>query len=209
MMRSSPSLRTNWFFVMLLVAALVFAAAGRLRAFPAFTALTMAGYEWILLLAAVAFLLGVINVTWLHLRRIALGQREWGLSLVLLAVLIAVAAGGLLNPAGSSSPLLAWIFASLIAPGQAALFAMLFFFMAAAAFQYLRVGRPGGAWMLAGALLILVVQMPFAGAWLPLWATSLAQWWLDVPGMAALRGLLLGSGLAMLVVGVRMLLGRV
>jgi len=30
-MRSSPSLRPNWFFGVLLVAALVFVAAGRLR----------------------------------------------------------------------------------------------------------------------------------------------------------------------------------
>lgn len=209
MMRSSPSLRTNWLFVVLLLAALVFVAAGRLRAVPALATLTATGYEWILLLGAVAFLLGVINVIWLHIRRIALGQREWGLSLVLVAVLVAVAAGGLLNPAGPASPLLAWIFASIIAPGQAALFALLVFFMAAAAFQYLRIGRPGGAWMLAGALLILVVQLPLAADWLPQWFGALAQWFVDVPGMAALRGLLLGSGLAMLIVGLRMLLGRV
>lgn len=208
-MRSSPSLRPNWFFGVLLVAALVFVAAGRLRAIPALTTITTTGYEWILLLAAAAFFLGVINVLWLHVRRIALGQRDWGLSLILVAVLLAVAAGGLLNPAGAASPLLGWIFANLIAPGQAALFAMLIFFMAAAAFQYLRIGRPGGAWMLAGALLILVVQMPIAGPWLPPWLSNLAQWWLDVPGMAALRGLLLGGGLAMLVVGLRMLVGRV
>ena len=151
----------------------------------------------------------MLNVLWLHVRRIALGQRDWGLSLILVATLLAVAAGGLLNPAGPASPLSSWIFVNLIAPGQAALFAMLIFFMAAAAFQYLRVGRPGGVWMLTGALLILVVQMPIAGPWLPPWLGALAQWWIDVPGMAALRGLLLGSGLATLVVGLRMLVGRV
>lgn len=208
-MRSSPSLRPNWIFGILLVTALVFVTAGRLRGIPTLAALATTGYEWILLLAASAFFLGVINVLWLHVRRIALGQRDWGLSLILVAVLLAVAAGGVLNPAGPDSPLLGWIFAGIIAPGQAALFAMLIFFMGAAAFQYLRIGRPGGVWMLAGALLILVVQLPLASAWLPPWLDALAQWWLDVPGMAALRGLLLGSGLAMLVVGLRMLTGRV
>ena len=208
-MRFSPSLRPNWFFSALLAAALLFVAAGRLRTGTALAALTATGYEWLLLLAAAAFFLGVLNVLWLHVRRIALGQRDWGLSLILVATLLAVAAGGLLNPAGSASPLSSWIFVNLIAPGQAALFAMLIFFMAAAAFQYLRVGRPGGVWMLTGALLILVVQMPIAGPWLPPWLGALAQWWIDVPGMAALRGLLLGSGLATLVVGLRMLVGRV
>lgn len=46
------------------------------------------------------------------MRRIALGQRDWGLSLILVAVLLAVAAGGLLNPAGPASPLLGWFFAN-------------------------------------------------------------------------------------------------
>jgi len=209
MMRSSFSVRPNWFFGVLVVAALIFVAVGRLRIGTALATLTTTGYEWVLLLAAAAFFLGVINVTWLHVRRIALGQRDWGLSLLLVATLFAVAVGGLLSPAGRTSPLLSWIFANLIAPGQAALFAMLIFFMAAAAFQYLRIGRPGGVWMLAGALLILVVQMPIASQWLPPWLGALAQWWIDVPGMAALRGLLLGSGLATLVVGLRMWGGRV
>ena len=51
--------------------------------------------------------------------------------------------------------------------------------------------------------------MPLAADWLPQWFGVLEQWFVDVPGMAALRGLLLGSGLAMLIVGLRMLLGRV
>jgi hypothetical protein len=203
-MSSSP-VRSNWIFVILLVAALAFVLLGRLAGF---TTITRAGYTWAVLLGGVTLLLGVVNVLWLHIRRIALGEREWGLSLVLVAVLIAVASAGLLSPAGATSPLLEWVFDAVIAPGQAALFALLVFFMAAAAFQYLRIGRRGGAWLLAGFLLILAVQTPFAAAWLPPESAAMANWFLNAPVMAALRGVLLGGSLALLVVSLRLLLGR-
>jgi hypothetical protein len=218
-MSTPPTVRTNWLFTLLLIAALVFAGAGRLQGWPALATITSLGFEWVLLLAGIALLLGVVNVIWLHIRRIALGQRDWTLSLVLIAVLIAVAGAGLLNPTGATGPLIEWIFDAVIAPGQAALFAMLVFFMAAAAFQYLRIGRRGGVWMLFGFLVILLVQTPLTpvglgiswvqgAAGLPAEATGAADWFLNAPVMAALRGVLLGGSLALLVVGLRLLLGR-
>lgn len=218
-MSSPRPIRTNWIFVILLIAALLFVVAGRIGGAPVLTTLRSVGFEWVLLLAGVALLLGVVNVIWLHIRRIALGQRDWALSLVLVAVLIAVAGAGLLNPIGASSPLIEWAFDAIIAPGQAALFAMLVFFMAAAAFQYLRIGRRGGGWMLLGFLVIWLVQTPLdpipwlasglqQSLWLPLDLTVAANWFLNTPIMAALRGVLLGGALALVVVGLRLLLGR-
>ena len=100
------------------------------------------------------------------------------------------------------------MFDAIIAPGQASLFALLVFFMAAAAFRHLRLDRPGGAWMLAGALLVLLAQWPLLAQWLPPAFAGVTFWLLDGPVMAALRGLLLGSGIALLVIGLRLLLGK-
>jgi len=207
-MSNPPSARSNWLFVIVLVAALAFVVVGRLPGWPGFTTITRMGYAWAVLLGGVALLLGVVNVLWLHIRRIALGQRDWGLSLALIAVLVAVAGAGLLNPAGVASPLTEWVFDAVIAPGQAALFALLVFFMAAAAFQSLRFGRRGGGWMLAGFLVILLAQTPFLMTWLPVEGAQAADWFLNLPVMAALRGVLLGGSLALLVVGLRLLMGR-
>jgi len=216
-MPTRPTVRPNWLFTLLLLAALIFVGVGRLSGWPALASIVASGFEWVLLLAGVALLLGIVNVIWLHIRRIALGQRDWPLSLVLIAVLTAVAGAGLLNPTGVNSPLIEWVFDAVIAPGQAALFAMLVFFMAAAAYQYLRVGRRGGVWMLVGFLIILLAQTPvdlMQPASAPNPATlsaailNAAGWFLDTPVMAALRGVLLGGVLALLVVGLRLLMGR-
>jgi len=213
-MQRRASARTNWLFVLLFLVALIFVGVTRLDGVPMATLLRETGFEWVIILAGVALLLGVVNVIWFHIRRILKGERDWMLSLALLAVLTAVVGTGLLSPAGMVSPLLEWIFDALIAPGQAALYAMLVFFMAAAAFQYLRVGRRGGTWMLLGFLLVLLVQTPFDAAALGLGGTmgrlaDAARWFLDAPVMAALRGVLLGSALALLVTGCRFLLGKI
>jgi hypothetical protein len=165
-------------------------------------------YQWLMWLGGAALLLGIANVVWLHLRRIESGRRDWGLSLALLAVLIAVLVAGLINPMGATSPLVEWFFDYVLAPGQAALFALLVFFMAAAAYRYLRIGRQGGAWMLAGALLVILLQLPLAVPLLPPNAVAAIEWFVDAPVMAALRGVLLGGGVALLVVALRMLIGK-
>lgn len=213
-MQRRASTRTNRLFILLFLIALIFVGVTRLDGVPMAILLREIGFEWIIILAGIALLLGVVNVIWLHIRRILMGERDWMLSLALLAVLTAVVGTGLLNPAGMVSPLLEWIFDALIAPGQAALYAMLVFFMAAAAFQYLRVGRRGGTWMVLGFLIVLLVQTPLDAAALGLSETmdrlaDAARWFLDAPVMAALRGVLLGSALALLVTGCRFLLGKI
>jgi hypothetical protein len=78
--------------------------------------------------------------------------------------------------------------------------------MAAAAYRYLRIGRPGGVWLLAGVLLVFAVQMPIAHTLLPDAFANLIGWLVDVPIMAALRGALLGSSFAVIMIAVRFLL---
>jgi hypothetical protein len=165
-------------------------------------------YQWLLLLATFALLLGIVHVLVVHLRRIQSGQRDWTYSLILVTACSAVLVAGLLQPTGVTSPTVEWIFTALIAPGQATLYALLFFFMAAAAYQYLRVTQPAGRWMLAGALIVLVAQMPATYNVLPFAVGEWVGWLLQVPVMATVRGALLGSTLVLLVFGLRFLLGR-
>ncbi len=198
----------NLLVVILIVAALAVLLLDRLGIAPALNTVLALGYQWLILLAGVALLIGVANAAALHLWRIQSGRRDWVLSLVLVAVLLAVFVAGVISPAGANGPLLGWVFDYLIFPSQSALFALLIFFMAAAAFRYLRMDRPGGIWMLAGAVVVLLAQWPLATQWLPPVFVQAVFWLLDGPVMAALRGLLLGSGIALLIIGLRLLAGK-
>ncbi|RIK40186.1 MAG: hypothetical protein DCC55_15825 [Chloroflexi bacterium] len=173
---------------------------------PQLRPLTSALYSWTVLLAAFALLLGVANVALVHFRRIYTGQRDWVGSLALLVALFAILLTGLFDTRGMTAPAVDWFFDAIIAPGQATIFALLAFFMAAAAYRYLRIGRRGGAWMLAGALVIFVAQLPIFA--LPPAAQTVFNWLLSQPISATFRGVLLGSSLALIVIAVRFLLGR-
>ena len=165
-------------------------------------------YGWALLLSAFTLLLGVANLLWVHLERIRQGDGEWPLSLLLVVVFVLVLVAGLATPGGVTGPLMEWSFDAIIAPGQATLFALTGFFVVAAAYRYLRLSRPGAVWILAGALLTLLVQTPISQQALPDLFVGFADWLLLGPVMAAMRGALLGGALAAIFAAIRLFVGQ-
>lgn len=163
-------------------------------------------YTWVLILGAFSLLLGIGHVAWVHGRRIQRGEAEWPLSLALVAGLATVLALGIVGGEGTRGVMVGFVFDSVIAPGQATLFALLAFFMAGAAYRLLRVNRTGGAWMLAGAVLMILAQLPLTGRMALAGLHPVADWLVTVPVMAVLRGVLLGTGLAALITGLGTLL---
>jgi len=197
---------TIWIIILLLCFIII--ALDRTKLIPAIQPLAAMLYHWFILLSAFGILLGVGNVFYIHLRQIVHGQEEWGLSLALVTTGLATLVAGLIQGAGVTGPLVEWIVDALLAPGSATLYALLFFFLAAAAYRYLRVTTSGGAWMVAGALFMLLVQMPASANFLPPIFAETMAWLLQVPIMAVFRGTLLGSALALLLIGARYLVGR-
>ncbi len=199
---------TTYLVPLIALACLILIVLDRTGIAPELHVVTTLLYTWTILLGAFALLLGVANVLLVHVRRIQSGQTGWTYSLALVAMLFAVFVAGLIEPEGAFGAMLGWIFENVIAPGQAMLFALTAFFLAAAAYRLLRIGRTGAVWMLAGVLLVLLTQMPVASNFIPpLWA-NLADWTVTYPATATIRGAILGSGLALIVAGVRFLIGR-
>jgi len=172
-------------------------------AWTALPPMTTQLYTWALILGAFSLLLGVAHVTWVHLRRIQRGEAEWPMSLALVAGLLTVLILGMTAPTGTASPMLSFVFASVIAPGQGTLYALLAFYMAAAAYRMLRFGRDGGGWMLVGALLVILAQIPLTGQTVFAPLGPAVDWLVSTPIMAVLRGILLGVALITLLAGVR------
>ena len=162
-------------------------------------------YGWALLLGGFAIILGIANAVRFHLVRVQRGQREWLLSLLLLIVFALVVGAGLSSPEGTTGLLSEWVFDAVLAPGQATLFALSGVFLLSAAYHFLRVDRPGGIWILAGALLMLLVQTPFLYQIVPRSLVDLVDWLLSFPVMAAMRGVLLGGALAVLFISLRLI----
>ncbi len=196
------------FLLLIIIACFALIVLARVGAGPAFQEIQRWLFSAVMIFGAVGLMLGILNVLVVHLRRVQRGAKEWAYSLVLVICLCATLAAGVVAPEGIESPLVGWLFDTLIAPGQMALFALLPFFLAVAAWRYMRVDRPGGIWLLFGAVVTLLLQMPLAAPFLARGVSDAIQGMLDGPVTSALRGVLLGGGLALAVAALRILLGR-
>lgn len=207
-MRATTTAASGIFVTLGFVFGLLMLALEPSGALPGLTTAVLWFFRWLVLLGAAGLLFGAVNLFWRHIRRVQGGAHGWLHSLALVVTMVIVIGAGLIDPAGVHGPFLEWVFAHLLVPGLATLFALLIFFLAVAAYRLLRITQPGGSWMLAGFLLVLFTQAPFAAEIWPPALSSLTDWLVDKPVMAAVRGALLGASVAVLIGGLHYMLGR-
>jgi hypothetical protein len=161
-----------------------------------------------IIIAAFALFLGLLNVLRVHARKIRERQRGSLYSLILLIAMLVVLAVGLPSfpnqPSGPAQPIVQWIFEYIQAPIQATLSALLVFFIVTATYRLFRMRNLESIVIVVVALIVLVGQVTVG--LLPILG-GLRNWILDVPGMAGVRGILLGVALGALLTGIRLLLG--
>ncbi len=168
---------------------------------PLLDLLGVAFREWTIILTAFAMLLGIFNVLSVHLRRLVRRDESGaGYSAVVLVSAAFVAVIGLL--AGLPSPAMTWIFENIYAPLQSALFALLVFFLAAAAYRALRARNIETLLMLAAALIVFIGQTPLLNV-----LSDAKDWILRVPAEAGVRGILIGVALGTVATALRLLVG--
>lgn len=164
--------------------------------------------DTVVIIAAFALFLGVLNVLRVHARKIRQRQPGRIYSLALIAALLFVLAVGLLpipgQASGPSQPIVRWIFEYVQLPIQASLSALLVFFILTASYRVLRVRNVESVLMLIVALLVLAGQ---ATAGLVPVLPEVKDWILRVPTVAGTRGILLGVTLGTVLTSIRLLLG--
>lgn len=158
--------------------------------------------EGVMILAAFALLLGLLNLMNVHLRRVATGEKNQGFSVVLVAAMLVTLVCGVAWP---QSGALTWIFGYIYYPLQSSLAALLAFFAVSAAYRAFRLRSGQAVILLVTSLLVLVTQMPFMSALSPLFA-EIREWVLYVPVAAGVRGLILGVALGTITTCLRVLL---
>jgi hypothetical protein len=173
--------------------------------------------DWAALIAALALVVGLVNVAGNHIGRVTRRDTDWGYSLILLAAMVVVIVVGTLyplqNPDGSltfPSSLIEQpvriVFSAVYTPLASSLLALLTFFSLSAALRAARRRTADALVIIMVALAVLVAtalpQLELA----PLIGDGL-RWFSDYVVLAAARGLLIGAAIGALVAGVRVLLG--
>jgi hypothetical protein len=180
--------------------------------------------SWFSSLAVFAFILGGLNLMATHRRKIRERVRDWPYSLVTLVSFIVVLVIGLCKPGGApglqggaaaEGTWLAAIFASVLSPLHATLFALLAFYVASASYRTFRARNLETTLLLLSALVVLLGRTPFGAqftSWLPdslafLRIENLSLWILRVPNTAGQRALMIGVALGIVAMSLRMVFG--
>jgi hypothetical protein len=160
--------------------------------------------EWAVIVAAFAFLLGVFNIVRVHGGRVSRRRQGWLYSLVLLlAMLVAMVVP--LVPSSRMNPD-ELVFEHVIGPLGASLAALMVFTLTLAALHLLRARRsPGAALFMFIVVVALLGSTPLAGLAGTELLADIRDWLIHVPGMAGMRGLLLGVALGTVITGLRVL----
>ena len=162
--------------------------------------------EWVVILAAFALVLGLLNVVAHHLRRVRRQEEGWPYSSLLLLAVAVVLFAGLTSARGPRDPIVQFIFQNVQVPLQTSFFALLAFYTAFAAYRTFRIRNFTSFLMVGAGVIVLVGQIPAVA---DLWASApdLRSWVLEVPSTAGARGILLGVALGAIATAFRILLG--
>jgi hypothetical protein len=176
--------------------------------------------DWAALLAAIALLVGILNVAGGHLRRVLNRQADWGYSLVLLIAMLLVIINGTIigfwNQGGETKVVvlpkslveqpIRDVFRAFYEPLAGSFLALLAFFSLSAALRALSRRTIDALVILIVAVLVLALAaLPQLGN-VPMLGQGV-QWISDYVALAGARGLLIGAAIGAVVGGVRVLLG--
>jgi hypothetical protein len=177
--------------------------------------------SYMVIIAAFALLLGVVNVIQSNVKKIERRKPGWQYGISLLAGLIAMGGIGILSaarigpfegigflPDGTRTPF-QWMAEFVFNPLQAAMFALLAFFIASAAFRAFRARNVEATILLVAAAIVMIGRIPL-GETLVGGSDILGrvtEWLMEWPNAAAQRGIMIGAALGAASLSLRVIVG--
>jgi hypothetical protein len=165
--------------------------------------------EWFLVVAAWAVLVGSINLTQIHGRRISAKKEGWFYSVWLLICLYGMMFFGIFVAKSTSYPGWSFMYNQIIAPMNATVYSTIVFYIGSAAYRAFRVRSPEATVLLVTALIMMLGRVPLGRMLLgghPA-LEQMADWILNVPNSAGMRGIQVGACLGGLATALRIALG--
>lgn len=176
------------------------------------------------IIAVFAFFLGGGNLLRVHLTKLSRKSADWGFSIVTLTGFLVTLAIGLFkigNPGGIAAQptapgsLFQAIFDFILVPLGATMYSLLAFFVASASYRAFRAKNREATILLIAATIILVGRTPlgsYVTAWMPeslsvLEIPNLAMWIMNSPNLAGQRAIMIGIGLGVVAMSLRIILG--
>lgn len=169
---------------------------------------------WVLIIFPFALILATATLIQTHATRIRRRTEHWQYSLVVFVGILMMVVVGI--PFGPQNAVFEWLYNNVQVPMDATMFSLLAFFIASAAYRAFRARAFEATLLLVSAMIVMLGNVPIGDyiwnavlSWLP-WengASKARQWILDIPNLAARRGIILGVSLGVISQSIRIILG--
>lgn len=161
--------------------------------------------NWLKAVSPFAIILGVFSLFMVHGTKISRKTPNWQYSIVTLAGLAFTTAAGFIWGRDPGTPYM-WMFENVQMPMSATMFSLLAFYISSAAYKAFRARSAEATVLLIAAIIVMLGQVS-VGAAISKWIPRISTWILNVPNMAAKRGIMIGVGLGMTATSLKILLG--
>lgn len=160
--------------------------------------------NWTVIVSAFALGIGGVSLIRLHGRNIMKRASGWGHSVVLLLGLFFMILRGIAFGTQDTGYLFA--FNNMLTPLGAAVYASLAFYIASAGYRAFRARSLEAGILLGAGLIVLLGRAPLGDAISP-YLPQVANWIINVPNVAGMRGIIICSAVGVMASGLRVLTG--
>lgn len=160
--------------------------------------------SFVTIVSATALILGIIILTISHLRKISRQESEWYYSIIYIVALLITAGLGL---TGVRNTNFLWIYNNMTAPIGVALYSLTAFYITSAAFRIFRARNWSSAVLLVCGFILLMMLIPIGAVIFPP-VVPVGEWLRSYPSSAGFRGMIIGTSLGIMGLGVRVYTGR-
>ena len=161
--------------------------------------------EWADVVYAFALILGSISLWTTHQKRIRTRADGWIYSYVTLGSLLLITLFGVIQGIDEGS-VVGHVYNMVNAPLVSTMFSLLAFFIASAAFRAFRARNAEATLLLVTAIVMMIGRVSI-GEWMWKGFPPLTEWLLEVPNLAAKRGVAIGVGLGAVSTALKIILG--
>lgn len=185
----------------------------------AFTSADKALSDWAIIITSCGMIVGGVDLIRYNLLKLKkLGFRKEPFSMIAIALAIVTISFAIIGwfynvfmpQAGitvTTQPQFRWIYTNVFAPSSSAMFSILGFYIAVAAYRAFRVRNPPAFLLLITAIVVMLGNTTIGGFIWPGFV-GLRDWVMTVPNTAAFRPITIGAGIGSIALGLRLLTWR-
>jgi len=161
--------------------------------------------QWYLITIAFICGVGLLNLVVLHGNKISRKKEGWGYSYVMFFGIVFFLVFGLWRNS-SSDKWFQWLYDTTISPMNATMYSILVFYIASAAYRAFRIRTKEASVLLISGVVMMLGRVS-VGAMIHPSIPVLAQWILDWPNTAGMRGIAIGAALGGIATALRVMTG--